>query len=385
VRSIFRAAAVVVLAACAGNAPAAAELPRATQELLRQARFDAGILAGLDAELVMPQGWLDGARSEPDLKILASWDPAQFRILSAPFRERYPFVKLTYMRGTLIDRGLKALEAFKAGRYFAAIIASPGNYWFDYRDIDAFTDLRILPNYRNLGAEERDAEGLWMGQKIAYRCMAYNSERVAKRDLPQRWDDLLTNPFWRDGKLGIPNRPNLWLSQLWHAQGPDWTTDFIKRLFRIVKPQLRQEGSSAAVGLTVAGEVPAMVAAAEYRVKEYRLKGAPVNLHCPEPIPTAVSPMVMWKGTPARNSAYIFLDWFLSKEGQLAQYVADLSTPVHAQMKDDPRFLPFPEEIIGKKQALRDEAALQTEYPAMMQVYQPLWEASGGAAIKADD
>ena len=382
----MRALAAALLLACTGLASAhGAELPRATQALLRQAKLAPDILAGLDAELVMPKEWLDGAKGEPDVKILASWDPKQFNTLAAPFRERYPFVKLTYTRGALVDRGLKALEAFKAGRYFAAIIASPGNYWFDYRDIDAFADLRVLPNFRKLEPAERDPEGLWMGQKIAYRCMAYNSTRVAAADLPRRWDDLLTNPFWRDGKLGIPNRPNLWLSQLWHAQGPAWTTDFMTRLFRIVKPQLRQEGSSAAVGLTVAGEVPAMVAAAEYRVKEYRLKGAPVNLHCPEPVPTAVSPMVLWKGTPAKNSAYLFLDWFLSKEGQLAQYVADLSTPVHAGMKDDPRFLPFPEEIVGKRQALRDEASLQSEYPEMMKVYQPLWEAAGGSEIKSDD
>jgi len=382
----MRALAAALLLVLAGLAPAAAaELPHATQELLGQAKLDAGILAGLEAELAMPKEWLEGAKGEPDLKILASWDPKQFRALSAPFRERYPFVKLTYMRGTLIDRGVKALEAFKTGRYFAAIIASPGNYWLDYRDIGAFADLRVLPNFAKLGPEERDPNGLWMGQKIAYRCMAYNTERVPKSELPARWDDLLTNPFWRGGKLGIPNRPNLWLSQLWHAQGRDWTTDFIRKLFGTVKPQLRQEGSSAAVGLTVAGEVPAMVAAAEYRVKEYKTKGAPVNLHCPEPVPTAVSPMVLWKGTPAKYSAYLFLDWFLSKEGQLAQYVADLSTPVHAGMKDDPRFLPFPEEIVGKKQALRDEAALESEYPEMMKVYQPLWEASGGAAIKTDE
>jgi ABC-type Fe3+ transport system substrate-binding protein len=375
-----------LLIAFAAAAPAnAAELPRATQALLRQAHLGADILAGLESELAMPKEWLEGAKGEPDLKILASWDPKQFSALSAPFRERYPFVKLSYMRGTLVDRGLKALEAFKAGRYFAAIIASPGNYWLDYRDIDAFTDLRLLPNFAKLAPEERDPNGLWMGQKIAYRCMAYNSERVPKAELPARWDDLVTNPFWHNGKLGIPNRPNLWLSQLWHAQGPGWTSDFIRKLFEVVKPQLRQEGSSAAVGLTVAGEVPAMVAAAEYRVKEYRDKGAPVNLHCPEPIPTAVSPMVMWKGTPAKYSAYLFLDWFLSKEGQVAQYVADLSTPVHAALKDDPRFLPFPEEIVGKKQALRDEAALESEYPEMMKVYQPLWEASGGAALKTDE
>ena len=91
------------------------------------------------------------------------------------------------------------------------------------------------------------------------------------------------------------------------------------------------------------------------------------------------------QGTPAKYSAYLFLEWFLSKEGQVAQYAADSSTPVHAQLKDDPRFLPFPDAVIGKQQALRDEAALAAEYPEMMKVYQPLWEASGGAKIVNED
>jgi ABC-type Fe3+ transport system substrate-binding protein len=376
----------LLLAGAAWLMPAAAaELPRATQQLLSQAKLDPGLLAGIDAELAVPQGWIDGARREADVKVLASWDPAQFRTLTAPFRERYPFVKLTYMRGSLIDRGIKALEAFKADRYFAAVITSPGTYWEDYREAGALADLRALPNYRLLAAQDRDAGGLWIGQKIAYRCMAYNTDRIAKSDLPRRWDDLVTNMVWRNGTLGIPNRPNLWLSQLWHANGAQWTTDFITKLFRDVKPQLRQEGSSASVGLTVAGEVPAMVAAAEYRVKEYQEKGAPVNLHCPEPIPTGTSMLLMMKNTPAPNGTYLFLDWFISKEGQIAQYVADRSLSVHPDLKNDPRLVPFPEEIIGKTLAPRDEYVARTEYADMMRVYEPLWSAAGGPEIKTDE
>ena len=69
----MRALAAALLVVLAGLAPAAAaELPHATQELLGQAKLDAGILAGLEAELVMPKEWLEGAKGEPDRACLRS-------------------------------------------------------------------------------------------------------------------------------------------------------------------------------------------------------------------------------------------------------------------------------------------------------------------------
>lgn len=370
--------AVIGLFGLAAQPLLAAELPKATQALLAKIKFDAGILDGLDQELVMAPEWIAGAKSEGEVKILASWDPRQFREMSAPFRERYPTIKLNYSRGGLLDRGVKALIALQQGRYLGHIIASPGAEWLDFRDENALDDLRVLPNFKLLPPESREDTGLWIGEKMAFRCMAYNTDKIKEADLPATWDDLITNPVWRNGNLAMPDRPNLWLSMLWLAKGPEWTTNFMTKLFREVKPQLRKEGSSAAVGLTVAGETPSVIGAAEYRVKEYAVKGAPVSWHCPEPIPVAISQLIMLKGSPAPNSAYMFLNWFLSKEGQLAQYAGDFSAPVHKDLYKDERFYPFPEKVIGKQLAFRDEEKLRVEYPKLLAAYAPLWTGAGG-------
>ena len=356
----------------------AAELPKATQTMLTKMKFDVSILDGLDQELVMPPQWIAGAKSEGELKILASWDPRQFREMSAPFRERYPTIKLNYSRGGLLDRGVKSLIALQQGRYLGHIIASPGAEWLDFRDENALEDLRVLPNFQLLPPENREQTGQWIGEKMVFRCMAYNTDKIKESDLPKTWDDLIFNPVWRNGNLAMPDRPNLWLSMLWLSNGPDWTANFMTKLFREVKPQLRKEGSSAAVGLTVAGETPSVIGAGEYRVKEYVMKGAPVSWHCPEPIPVAISQLIMLKGSPAPNSAYMFLNWFLSKEGQLAQYAGDYSAPVHKDLYKDERFYPFPEKVIGKKLAFRDEDKLRVEYPKLLALYAPLWTGAGG-------
>jgi iron(III) transport system substrate-binding protein len=378
IRALGRLVAAAILSTAAVAVAAGAELPNATRDILHKAHLEPSILAGLDRELAMPPQWVAAAKKEPPVKILASWDPKQFREMSAPFRERYPYVRIEYTRGSLRERGVKTLEAFEAGRYLADIIASSSNTWAAFKKANGLADLRVLPNFQNLPPENRDPGGLWIGQKIAYRCMAYNTGLIKAADLPKTWDDLVTNPVWRNGTLAIPDIPAVWLPMLWEAKGPAWTTDFLTKLFTVVKPQLRKEGTSAVVKLTAAGETPAMIGAADYRVMELVKKGAPVAWHCPAPVPAAVSQLLMLKGSPAPNGARMFLDWFLSKEGQIAQYAGDYSIPVHKDLERDRRFLPFPDEIVGKPVAMRDESRIQTDMPKLMAVYEPLWLGAGG-------
>jgi len=377
--SLAMAAAVAV-----ASHASAADLPKATQAILAKGKLDSSVLTGLDGELSVPAAWFAAAKKEPELKVLASWDPGQFRDLSAPFRERYPDLKVQYNRGGTYDRGIKTLVAYNDGRTIADIVGSTSNAWIKLKEIGGLTDLSDLPNYKLLADGRHDPDGVWVGQKLAYRCIAYNTTKIKAADLPKTWDDLVTNPVWRNGTLAMPDVPDVWVAMLWDAKGPQWTTNFLTKLFKEVKPQLRKEGTSAGVSLTAAGETPAFIGAADYRVMQSARKGAPISWHCPEPVPAAISQLMVLKGSPAPYRAKIFLNWFLSREGQVAQYVTDFSTPVHKDLEHDRHFLPYPDEIIGKDVALRDEVKMQTMYDQMTAVYVPLWTGAGGAFHEKD-
>ncbi|MBT3792990.1 MAG: extracellular solute-binding protein [Rhodospirillales bacterium] len=360
----------------------AAQLPAPTQALLEKLKLNPEILSGLDAELVVPKNWLANAKKEKPLKILGAWDPSQFRKLSAPFKLRYPDIPISYARGGRYDRGIKPLLALKSGRYLSDIIISPGGDWVRFKDINALEDLRVVPNYKFLSKDMREENGLWVGQKVAHRCMAYNTDKVKKSEMPKRWEDLVDDPRWRGGNLGIPNRPNLWLSMLWLKKGPDWVQSFMRKLFTVVKPQLRKEGANAMIGLTVAGEFHATVAAAAYRVKQYQDRGAPIAFHCPVPVPLAISIMMVLKDNPHKYSSLIFTNWFLSKEGQISQFGANSAVPVRADLANRKEFIPFPEEVAGKPIAIRDEGKLRLEYPKLVNMYTPMWQSAGGPVEK---
>jgi ABC-type Fe3+ transport system substrate-binding protein len=195
--------------------------------------------------------------------------------------------------------------------------------------------------------------------------------------MPKKWDDLLTNPKFRAGNLALGNRPQLWALTLWKANGEKWATDFLTKLFAEVKPQLRREGMNAMLELLAAGEFNATIPSAEYRTYQKVLDGAPVSYHCPEPVPVAVSEMGILKGAPNTNAARVFVNWFLSKEGQISQYLSDFAPPVHMGLQRR-EFVPFAEEILEKKHVFRDPAIELEVQPKLLKLWDNLWLRGGG-------
>ena len=67
----------------------------------------------------------------------------------APFKERYPFIKLDYSRGEFNARALRPLIALKEGRYVTDILTGFGGSTHHYQQADALEDLRELPGFKN--------------------------------------------------------------------------------------------------------------------------------------------------------------------------------------------------------------------------------------------
>lgn len=375
IRSIL----AVTTMALASVAPAhAADLPKATQKVLAELKLDATAMNGLDAELKVPAAWIDAAKAEKEVIILGTWDDRQFRTMVGPFRERYPFLNLRYSRTGTAGRTTKVLVALGEGRVSADVLTSIATATFDFTRMKALADLRELPGFSNLDKDFVDPDGTWASHKMAFRCMAYNTKKVKQEDLPKTWDDILANPRWRGGNLGISNLPETWLLSLWTAKGDAWGQDFTRRLFQDVRPQNRKEGMSATLSLTVAGEFDANFPASERRAQQAAEKGAPIGYHCPSPIPVTVSQIVMLDKSPRKNAARLFINWVLSREGQMMQYAEAFAVPVHKDLQNS-RFLSFAETIVGKPRLIRNEGMLGDDaHKKMMDAWNAHWGKTGG-------
>lgn len=332
----------------------AATLPKSIHEILKKLKLDLAILSEVDKELQVPGDWIEKAKKEGKLRVRSTpITPAEIKTLYTPFNERYPFITVENTGSDQEDRTVKTLVARRAGRIVTDAVTSVGGYISAYREAKALEDLRDIPTWKDIPEGAKDPDGLWVGTATHHWCLSYNTKLVKKEELPKRWEDLLTNPRWRGGNLALGNRPQLWALNLWKAKGEKWTKDFINKLLTEVKPQIRKEGMGALVELAAAGEFHAVFPSNARRVYQRALEGAPVGYNCPEPAPAAVEDLIVLKGSPNTYSAKLFVNWLLSREGQIAQYAAKYYTPVHKDLGLK-ELTPFAEEILGRDVSYRD-------------------------------
>ncbi len=262
--------------------------------------------------------------------------------------------------------------AYKGGRIVSDIVTSVGGFLSEYEKADALTDLRDLPNWKNSPKDGKNPNGLWVGIYLRHWCIAYNTRLVKKEDLPEKWEDILENPIWRNGNLALGNRPQLWALMLWKAKGGEWTKNYISKLFTEVRPQLRKEGMNAIVQLAAASEYYATVPAAKARTYQMLMRGAPIGFTCPEPVPVTTEAAIILKGAPHENSARVFLNWMLSREGQLSAYYGRSISPIHEDLQRR-ELIPFADQILGKKVSFRDPDLQREVMPQLNEVWNDLW------------
>jgi iron(III) transport system substrate-binding protein len=365
-------------AALVATAPAFAEtLTPVTREMLAALKVPESALEGLDAELKVPQAWIDGAKKEGAVKVrLTSPEPAFANYLRL-YQARYPGVEVEYFRGLGAQRAVQPLVAFKRGTYVTDVVSSFETLEKDYRDADALEKIADeLPAYNSIRPEFHSAHGIATAWRVTYYCTAYSKKTVKKEDLPKDWDALVDNPRWRNGKVGMASNFNVWLAELWGLKGSAWGESYMNKLFTVLKPQYRKENLSMAPKLAALGEYDLSVPSGDGIVYGYEQDGLPIGYHCPTPVPAYMAWVGIFKGNPHRNGARLFVNWLLSKEGQLAAKWADDAVPAHKGLERK-ELMSYPEEILGKPTAPLSQAVLDL-MPEIAAKWHEAWTRAGG-------
>jgi iron(III) transport system substrate-binding protein len=361
----------------------AAALPRATETMLKEVHLLGDpMVADLETEVATsPAALVEAARKEGALTISGSMRDEDFRKMVLPFRERYPGIALKYVSGDTNMRTVTPLIAFRQGKILADIVEGLGNNLSDYRAAGALVKIADLPNYKNIPPEIQDPDSYWIAPRLRYWGMTYNTDAVKVSELPHSWDDLLTSKALFNGRIGLLNRPNNFMINLWGAKGPGWSKHFIDVLFNEVKPQFRSEGADVGVELVGAGEFDVSLPTADYRTWDVAQKGAPVAWFSPEPVPLSFSALAVITGSPHLAAARLYVNWFLSKEGQIAQFWSEQAPPSHKGLQD-PRFLVYPKEILGKAVAPRSPQLLEQDMATVQKLWDQAWQKASSSKIR---
>jgi ABC-type Fe3+ transport system substrate-binding protein len=327
----------VLLAALAAGAPSSAalsaDLPKSTQEMLKKLKVDASVLKDLDAALDVPKAILDAARKAGVVRVADTNNPKIFRDFVRPFYERYPWIKVDYVRANRYDRVIKPLIALKSGKVISDVIVGFGGNAFQFQKLNALVTIDDLPAYKQLPKVMQSPKGDYAGHGLLTRCFAYNSKKVKKSELPKTWGDVVTSKRWAGKNLALLNRPDYWALHLWATKGEKWTKDYLNKMFVELKPQLRKEANTAAMQLLGAGEFDALIAGTIHSTEELVEKGSPVYIHCPDrAIPTSISSVGILKGGNEAG-AKLYLNWYLSREGQLAKFYSAHKVPLYPDLR----------------------------------------------------
>ena len=102
------------------------------------------------------------------------------------------------------------------------------------------------------------------------------------------------------------------------------------------------------------------------------LRGAPIGFTCPEPVPVTTEAAVILKGSPHGNAGRVFLNWQLSREGQLSAYYGRSISPIREDLQRR-ELIPFADQILGKKVSFRDPDLQREVMPKLNEVWDDLW------------
>jgi iron(III) transport system substrate-binding protein len=248
-----------------------------------------------------------GAKKEGKLVVYASATAPQLQMYFATFNKRYPFIKTEYFRTGKQKLVSKILFEEQAKQRIADVVHTSVIETHILKRRGALSKYVPLES-ATLPAQYKDPEGFWTSAYASGTLLGYNSRQVKRADIPKTYDELL-NPRWKNA-IAIDSNKIEWFAMLLKLKG----RPFMEKLAAL-NPTIR-DGNTLVLQLLAAGEFPISAGVYEYSVEDLKTKGAPVDWFGLEPVITYTVAASLPSQPNNPNSAKLFIEWLLSKEGQ---------------------------------------------------------------------
>ncbi len=270
---------------------------------------------GADRDKVL----LDGARKEGSVVFYTSIVKDMIDKLSAGFEKKYPGVKVETTVLTDNAAGTRVITEYQSGRYAVdlisvagtgpSIVAAVGGQDWSSPYLDPYP----------VGDAGKDASGLYVTMTLYPRTFAYNTSLVAPKDVPTKWEDLLS-PRWK-GKMVISTANTmgpLIVGGLIDAWGRDRALDYLTKLGAIDITALPVTAIAVA-NQVASGEFDACFCAIHH-ITGLQRAGAPVAFSVlGDTLFTPVQTLQLPKQPPHPHAALLFADYLVSEEGAQIQ------------------------------------------------------------------
>jgi len=265
------------------------------------------LAAGADREKV-----IEGAKKEARLVLYTGMDTEEANLYTKEFSKKYPFVKTEIFRSNGEKVQARFLVEHRANVHSADIFQT------SIIQVYQLKNSGLLAKYVSDEASTyadgfKDPQGYWTAfYQIPY-VIGYNTRLVANKDAPASYEDLL-NPRWK-GLIGLETEEYQWFYHLVQIMGREKGLDYMKK-FAGQNLQMRK-GHTLLAQLVAAGEVALATVVYSNRVERMKASGAPIDwVRFKGPTITAINAIAIPEKAPHPNTARLFVDFVLSKEGQ---------------------------------------------------------------------
>lgn len=255
---------------------------------------------------------IEAARKEGKLIFYSTIPEEQNNEILKRFQKKYPFIDVSSFRATSGRLGARLDAEIGAGKVHGDILqmgsfgrflgyAKAGNFdRFETPEMDAYD------------AKFKDS-GLWTVFRISPILIAYSS-RLADKDAPTSWADLAAPKF--KGKVAMLDATSGGQQAHWYQVRQYLGPGFWKQVSN--NGAMALSGANRAIDSVLTGEFDVAGHTYGYVVNSYQKKNAPIKQVIPkEGVPIMISPIAVLKGGPNPNAGRLFVDWILSREGQI--------------------------------------------------------------------
>ncbi|MBM2802754.1 MAG: Extracellular solute-binding protein [Deltaproteobacteria bacterium] len=313
-----------------------------------------------DAKSAAPSEWertVEAAKKEAKLNVYL-WHGSDLEKVVQRFEKKYPDIKLTTVGGRGSSFITRITSEIRAGKYIADVcicgVTSPFKIFYEQmKALEPLKPALMLPEVKDeskwwQGKQHyQDPVGkylfIYLGSPSGTRVF-YNSTQVNPSEFKSYWD-LLT-PKWKGKIIAIdPNESSGGWRQLYYH--PDLGEKYVRTLLTDMDLAASRDERQTTDWLVQGKYAMALFSRG---VPEAKAQGLPVDevkesqfKEAPSISSGANGTIALMSNAPHPNAAKVFVNWFLSREGQTAvQEIMNSALDQNQSMRNDLPLDPVP-------------------------------------------
>jgi len=266
-----------------------------------------GISVGAHAE----EKTLELSKKEGRFSFYTSMAATESKLLADAFQTKYPAINVDITRLSSDKLLQRIVTEKRTGANLFDVVTN------STMEVHLLNKTGLLARYASpeaslFFADSKDPGGRWVDMYSNLRVLTYNTRLVPKEKVPQRYEDLLDSA-WK-GQIGFPEKQYAWYATMVRVMGEEKGKRFMQALGR---QNLQYRNAPVLITQFVAAGEFNIGLVYENQVFRFKNQDAPLAL-APLPFVTKnMHPLGLAAAAPHPNAGKLFVDFVLSKEGQL--------------------------------------------------------------------